>query len=314
MSKVIIGIHGLANKPDEGTLKKWWKDSIAEGLKKNCHFKEDFEFIMVYWAGRLHKICQHDDARYSFDDLYNDERYHEAEKGALEEYHDRKRDRLAAWGLNLIGKGLEWVGKFGPLNYLVNRMKRKVARDLDFYHDKDRMIAIPDGGTGPAWQVLRNLLQDAIRKHSNDEIMLIAHSMGTIISYDTLRDMGRSDSPEDKDIRVPNFVTIGSPLGLARVKNEIKKERDYDDKDRLRTPTIVTTSWYNFADRRDVVAIDAELADDYKSNSSGVAVKDDLVHNDYVRPGEKKSPNPHKSYGYLRTPEVSRHIKAFLEN
>ncbi len=30
MGKIIIGIHGLANKPDAGTLQEWWKDSITE--------------------------------------------------------------------------------------------------------------------------------------------------------------------------------------------------------------------------------------------------------------------------------------------
>jgi len=28
MSKVIIGIHGLSNKPPEDTLAGWWKDGI----------------------------------------------------------------------------------------------------------------------------------------------------------------------------------------------------------------------------------------------------------------------------------------------
>ena len=32
MAKVIIGIHGLANKPTEKLLKDWWKSSIKEGF------------------------------------------------------------------------------------------------------------------------------------------------------------------------------------------------------------------------------------------------------------------------------------------
>jgi hypothetical protein len=37
-----------------------------------------------------------------------------------------------------------------------------------------------------------------------------------------------------------------------------------------------------------------------------VQVRDDLVLNDY------ESSTLHKSYGYLRTPELSEHVRAFL--
>ena len=53
------------------------------------------------------------------------------------------------------------------------------------------------------------------------------------------------------------------------------------------------------------MAIDEKLAGDYDPNDSGVQVKDDLVSNDWGGIN-------HKSYGYLRTPEVSRIIKNFI--
>lgn len=313
MSKVIIGIHGLANKPDEATLKDWWKRSIAEGLKINCRYKKNFKFSIVYWAGRLHKNHQHRDRNYYFDDLYNNEPYVKAEPGALKEHDEGLFDMLIAGTLDVIGDILDRVGKSAAVSHLTDRILEKVVRDLAFYYDRKRKIANPAGSTAPARGVLQTLLRDALRQHPDDEIMLIAHSMGTIISYDTLRDMGRSKAAADRAIKVPYFVTIGSPLGISLVKRKIKSERTYDKKERLRTPSIVTKSWINFADRRDIVAVDAKLADDYKSNRSSISVEDDLVHNDYKSPEGKKSPNPHKSYGYLRTPEVSRHIKSFLE-
>ncbi len=42
----------------------------------------------------------------------------------------------------------------------------------------------------------------------------------------------------------------------------------------------------------------------------GVPVEDDLVLNDYTSSKGKR--NHHKSYGYLRTPELSEHIHDFL--
>ena len=55
MSKVIIGIHGLGNKPPKPLLKKWWKASIDEGLQKAGKTDLKYQFEMVYWADILHK-------------------------------------------------------------------------------------------------------------------------------------------------------------------------------------------------------------------------------------------------------------------
>ena len=73
---------------------------------------------------------------------------------------------------------------------------------------------------------------------------------------------------------------------------------------------MVTERWVNYADRRDPVTIDTHLRDDFGENDLHVRVEDDLVINDYVSP--KGDRNSHKSYGYLRTPELSEHIRDFL--
>ncbi|MFQ5769376.1 MAG: hypothetical protein ACE5HX_02490 [bacterium] len=92
---------------------------------------------------------------------------------------------------------------------------------------------------------------------------------------------------------------------------KIIKERDYDPG--VRSPSIVTKSWVNFADKKDPVAFDTHLGDDYGANKNGIKVADDLVANDYQAPGKNQDRNHHKSYGYLRTPELSKHIEEFLK-
>lgn len=93
---------------------------------------------------------------------------------------------------------------------------------------------------------------------------------------------------------------------------KIIEERDYDGKgrERLRAPSVVSGSWVNYADRKDPVALDTHLRDDYGPNAKKIQVKDDLVANGYLSPSDE--PNHHKSYGYLRTPELSEHIRDFL--
>ena len=68
--------------------------------------------------------------------------------------------------------------------------------------------------------------------------------------------------------------------------------------------------WINFYDLEDKVAINYNLADDFMPNSKNLAIEDIEVNNDYEYEGES---NPHKLYGYLRTPEVSRAIMEFLQ-
>lgn len=305
--KVIIGIHGLANKPEEEVLYGYWRKSIEEGLKKNCNVaRPQFEFTMVYWAGLLYRNQQHDDKAYDFDDLYNDEPYVPAPEGALREYEDGMLDHLRALAQD-TAESLYNAVKGAGLDKVADMILAKKLKDLAFYYDKRRRIRGEDEKFGVARNVLMDTLRTRLEAHRELEIMLIAHSMGSIIAYDVLRDIGRGRSA----FEVPYFVTIGSPLGLPHVKDHVYKERKgYDADAPLRTPTVVTRSWKNYADRRDPVAFDTHLRGDYGENKHKVRVEDDLVSNDFISPAGKR--NYHKSYGYLRTPELSRHVHDFL--
>lgn len=305
MANVIIGIHGLANKPIKATLQKWWEDSIREGLLHNCrHQDPEFTFDIVYWADFLYKNQLHQDKTFDFDPLYIDQPYYAADSKDLIEYKEGWRDRLRASASTVIGGALDIVrNQFGrdPISDAILESKLK---DLDFYWDPKRQLTDRAKNRGVAKKVLQSDLISTIRRHNTGEnkIMLIAHSMGSIIAYDVLRDLGRPQPTVD----IPYFVTIGSPLGLSLVKIEIEDHRW--DKD-VRTPSVVSGKWVNFADTSDPVAVDTHLRDDYSANSRGVRVEDDLILNDYQIEGTR---NPHKSFGYLRTPEMSKLICEFL--
>lgn len=312
MAKVIVGIHGLANKPPRAKLKDYWTASIREGLVKNCRQRNaTFDFRMIYWADLLYKHPLHDDAGFDFDKLYNDEPYVAGtNKGAFERHDDGTVDSIIAGALGLVGATVDFAKERFEIEKLADWVLGKTLKDLAFYYDEDRRIA---NRAKPAKrEIARKVLMDELTKAllplKGQEIMLIAHSMGTIITYDVLRDLGRSDP----GFEVSQFVTIGSPLGLPHVKRKIIEERSYAGlkRNRVRTPTVVTGRWVNYADRKDPVALDVHIGDDYKENKRGVRVEDDLVVNNYVSPAGTE--NPHKSYGYLRTPELSEHIRDFL--
>ena len=305
--KIVIGIHGLANKPPRETLQAYWEKSLHEGLRKNCGIAQpDFPFELVFWADLLYKQQQHDDPNFDFDDLYNDEPYRAAGKHKLKEYKEGYWDYLREQAQDWAEPAYK-LGRKAGLGKLADAVLSSKLKDLDYYYDKRRKIAGRDGKRAVARQVLMAELSETLERHRNREILLIAHSMGSIVAYDVLRNIGRTDKP----FPVPHFVTIGSPLGLPLVKENVYRERrTYDPKAPLRAPTIVRKSWVNYADRLDPVAFDTSLGGDYGRNKHGVGVMDDLVLNDYTSPGGDR--NHHKSYGYLRTPELSRHLRGFL--
>ncbi len=313
-NKVIIGIHGLANKPSQEDLDDWWRKSLTEGLVASGVENPELDFKIVYWAKYLYSYPMHQKEYMEFDALYNHEPYEPAEPGDLRAYKDSWGDLLRAAAGGLVGLTVDSLKEKFGMDSLADRVLGEVLKDLDYYY-KDRLVPHNEGAES-ARKVLKGVLAKAlVDAHGEDlEILVIAHSMGSIIAYDVLRDLGNVPGNQ---VKVARFATIGSPLGLPFVKGKIIDERQgrkkWEDDPVLRTPTIVTEDWTNFADRQDPVAADIHIADDFKANQTGVQVKDDLVLNDYFTmvDGNRKA-NHHKSYGYLRTPEMSAYVRDFL--
>ncbi len=303
MSKVVLGIHGLANKLPKDEVEAFWKKALVEGLEKNRQVQNPaFEFKLVYWADLLYKHPLHSDKMFYFDDLYDNWPYVEAQLEDLKEYRDSVLDSIRQKVSAKVGSAWDALRQRFGMSELVAAVIRKQFRDLHFYYDDEREIANRAGQFEQASAVLRGELKTALQEEKGRDIMLIAHSMGSIIAYDVLRELDKSDPT----FKVSHLATIGSPLGLTPVKSNI-----FNEFEELCTPAVVTQSWANFADKRDIVASDEHLADDYGPNAQGVKVKDDLIANDYRRPLDEK-PDYHKIYGYLRAPEFSQYFEDFL--
>ena len=58
---------------------------------------------------------------------------------------------------------------------------------------------------------VRDRMANALQRHADNRVCLIAHSVGSIIAYDVLRML------EQHPPGIDHFVTIGSPLGLPVV-------------------------------------------------------------------------------------------------
>ena len=274
MSKIVIGIHGLSNKPPADVLAQGWKASIIEGLATNRHIEvADIAFQSVYWA----------DVMYGEPDPKPD-LYHPAALGALKRYKDGWLDYLRAQSLDIGGDVIDSAKRLFGFHEAADLVLKQKLPDLYRYYTEPAVC-----------ETLRQRLRQVILDNREKRIMLVGHSMGSIVAYDTLRLIGN----EEPAVTIEHLVTIGSPLGMPHVKRRI-----YEENHQVRTPSIVR-QWTNLADRRDPVAVDVHLRDDFEANAAGVRVVDDLVMNDW-------GGIHHKSYGYLRTPEFTDLVRAFL--
>ena len=299
MSKIVIGIHGLGNKPSKELLTKWWKKAILEGLRKNNHPATDFDFELVYWADILHENPLDPDEKDKENPLYLNEPYLPEGTGI-----NRKEMGFRQKALEYLEKYSEKIFVNGLLSLnipsLTELFIHRHLRDLEAYYLPS--FTLENGKQKPVRKVIIERLVQALQKHRRKKIFLVAHSMGSIIVYDALK----YNSPE---INVEIVASIGSPLGQQFVVSKIKSESEKGNNKAFTIPDNVVSGWYNFADEEDQVAINHELSKIYKENSGGIKIKDILVQNNYKI---SEIRNPHKSYGYLRTREFSDVLNSFL--
>lgn len=297
MANVIIGIHGLDNKPSKDLLEKWWKEAMLEGLKKNGFSTSIPEFELVYWADILydHPLSESTDNP----EYLLDEKYVEAPKVFEVESHSTRKKVV-----DFINRQLNqiFLNDDLSLNYsfITDTIVGKLFKDLDIYFNDD--FPIENTNIPNAKELINQRLVQVLEQHKNDQIMLISHSMGSIIAYDVL-------NFRTSHIPINTFVTIGSPLGLPIIISKIAAEQMQKDVNHMCTPNVVTHHWYNFSDILDKVALNYNLNDDFSENSNAVKPIDFLVVNNYEINGIR---NPHKSYGYLRTPEFSKVLNDFI--
>ena len=301
MAKIIIGIHGLGNKPPKYLLEKWWQLAINEGLKKiKSHFAQ-YDFELVYWADSLHPnpLNPYEDEEDS--NLYLSERYEPATKtkkvksnGFKEKFINffrKQRDKI------IFNETLHV--KFPSLTDLIIK---HFFKDLNIY--LTQKCVEENKSDCLAKDIIRDNLADILRKHKEKEILLIAHSMGTIVAYEVLI------AVED-EVNIDSLITIGSPLGVPFIFEKLKNDKSVvpGEESKLKTPENILTEWKNLADLNDKIARSADMSKLFKMSSHNIAPVMEVVENDYESEGIE---NPHKSFGYLRTPELAQIIDDFL--
>lgn len=309
MSKIIIGIHGLGNKPPPKTLAAWWRAAIQEGLERAGKPKRQFNFELFYWAHYLYPRPLKPRIKDTDDPLYVDDPYLRAKENIVPEQPSMLRRKI----VDYVVEQMEaiFLNEDLTINYssITDFIIHHFFSDLETYYQGNCVRR--NQKDCRAKEAICLHLASVLKKHRGRKILLIGHSMGSIIAYDLFTQYAA-------EVPIDTFVTIGSPLGIPVIKSMIAKYQPECQQNTsyagglsggLKTPDSIKSKWYNLSDLRDKIAIDYKLADDFTENDGHVLPIDHVVFNDYEADNEK---NPHKSYGYLRTAEMAEIIDGFL--
>ena len=154
-------------------------------------------------------------------------------------------------------------------------LRRYVTNDADIANATRRQLKMP---LRAAWK-------------SGRPILLIGHSMGSVIAFDTLWQMSRESNEE---VRV-HLLTLGSPLGQRYIQRRLVGSNETGAR---RYPDNINR-WVNIAAVGEMTAIDMAVRNDF-SNMMALGLTEDIkdveVYNYFRFHGML---NVHSEYGYL---------------
>lgn len=287
----IIFVPGKNPKPPPGPHRHQLLRCLLHGLRQvdpdiadavaasNC-------FSLVAWNSLLYDTQRDiEDDRFWVDRLLLAER-------------DRTADIRAARPVKYrLTRAMYQAGDLLPwlIPLIPDRRVKLSIRDTEIYFSN----------TGNIGCRIRNRQKEPLREAAGrgDRVLLIGHSMGSVIAYDALWELDHLEAlPQCVDC----LLTIGSPLGMRYVQRRLigmahSRPRIYPRNIRR---------WVNIAARGDIVALDPKLADDFGAMVSSGAVSDikDITDGVYNHYRDSHGLNVHKSYGYLVNPHVARVI------
>lgn len=278
----IVYVPGLMPKPPAGIHRDALARSLAAGLGLIGADRAPAEALELYsWTGKF----------------YGEDRDFALDRASVEALlanpaaGDDDVREAARPGLRLR-RALFRIGNALPflIPHFATDRQRLHVRDLDRYaHDRD----------GAATKI-RDGLKALLRTGPRRPLLLIGHSMGSIICWDTLWE-ARHD--EDAPVSVSLFLTMGSPLGQRYVQQRL---RSYRARHVRRFPEGIER-WVNLAAVGDMTSLDQQLANDFAGRfpDNTLRIEDHEVVNAFRLDGVI---NPHGEYGYLANPVTARMI------
>lgn len=283
----LVFVHGMRQEGlDPVALRTTWETALVGAWNRLGLPPRQYELEMPYYGDLLENLTQ--EARGGKSNIVSRGPAGAAAFTPLEEQMIRamatragvtNADVDAELGQEIVARGplnWEWVMALGraldkKLPTLGEWVLRYVAQ-VDSYLTRPHIHAAINDLVGPAF--------------NKGPTVIVSHSLGTIVSYDLLRNSASAPN-------VPLFVTLGSPLGIDTVINN------------LRPPSLAIPAgaarWFNGADPRDYVALVRPL--------DGTNFVDGIINDIDIHNSEQ---DPHSIVDYLSDATVARQINSAL--
>ena len=287
---LILYIPGLLPKPEPEIHREALFRCLIAGVRR--HDEEVAEriganpatFDIVSWT-------------YNFYGVHRDfEIDRDAVEAVIEKPFANKQD--VAEATSMQRRFTRWLYHLGDLlpfliPHVASERMEVHLRDLRRYLQDDNGIA----------EHTRGMLKLRLRAaaEGRQPVLLIAHSMGSVIAYDTLWELSASGRDH---VRLDMLLTMGSPLGQRYMKRRLKGagKTGYE-----RYPSNIRR-WKNLAAIGDLTALDPVLADDFEEMLElGLleSFEDEALLTNFRLEG---SLNVHAEYGYLVHESTARTI------
>ncbi len=234
---IVVYVHGNGNKVREELLKRQW-DLALFGRDAGAASR------MAYWAPLLHPQPL-PDPEFDEAELPAPEAGLEAaEAAAPPELEGYVRGMRYSAEAVVAGEELEDAAGVGvealPLprelrTRIFEQLVKVTFKDVHAYFFRDFA------------ERMRAVVRAAIAG-IDEPFVVVAHSLGTIVAYDVLREEA------SRGLEIPLFVTVGSPLAVQEIQDLVTRP--------LEVPAGVR-AWLNASDFRDVVALDHEIRPEY---------------------------------------------------
>jgi len=316
MSKKIILVHGRSYKPNKKILKRNWIDATQYGINRDFGEKELAKFnqlkpkIEMAYYGDLSNdfLSKHGDGLWTEQREKDDIADRKEALLALKKYGARdftKRNYNKIRDLSDVLKEAAANILSGPLSIfgIGDDLVEMVAPDMGHYWNLD-----DEFGSNVRWR-LTEILTKAMG--AGEDILLVAHSLGTIVCYDVLWKIshyGEYKKLREKGYKNITLITIGSPLGDENVKDQLKGA---DASGYRRYPQNIKR-WINFAAEDDFISHDSTVKNDFRDMKKfglDPNISDKEIYNMSIREGNS---NPHHSTGYLIHPKFSQAVVSWL--
>ena len=281
---LILYVPGLLPKPEAGVHRDALLRCLVAGVRrKDSHLADELAandhcFDIVSWTY----------------DFYGEHRDFAIDASAVEAVIAQRQatDQDILQASTPRRRAARWLFALADLlpfliPHVANERMELHLRDLRRYLGNRNEIA----------EHVRQMLKLALRAAAEAErpILLVAHSMGSVIAYEALWQMSRS---EQDSISIDLLLTMGSPLGQRYMQKRLVGSTETGPR---RYPDNVRR-WINLTAVGDLTAIDPDLGDDFAEMTRlGLVdtIEDHGVQN-YFRLNGKL--NVHSEYGYLVNP------------